>query len=238
LTEGRRLRTRIYIDGYNFYYGCLKHTNYKWLNPSLLFDQILKTIRIDIEGIPAQFDFPAPHIKFYTAQILPKFAKAADSVKCQSDYHMALKAQLNDSIEGNYNAIQARAHRFEKGVKPKDSEKIDIWKLEEKKSDVAIAISAYGDALRGEIDQVVFVSNDTDLVPALKAIKQYTKAKIGLIIPTRNHERPITAELDSLSDWTRGSIRDEELNAAHLPTPLRVSKNRMVHKPVLCDFLT
>ncbi|TMO39732.1 hypothetical protein CWC26_06870 [Pseudoalteromonas sp. S4488] len=23
--------TRVYIDGYNFYYGCLKCTNFKWL---------------------------------------------------------------------------------------------------------------------------------------------------------------------------------------------------------------
>jgi len=26
------LKTRIYIDGYNLYYGCLKGTPYKWLD--------------------------------------------------------------------------------------------------------------------------------------------------------------------------------------------------------------
>lgn len=26
------LRTRVYIDGYNLYYGCLKGTPYKWLD--------------------------------------------------------------------------------------------------------------------------------------------------------------------------------------------------------------
>jgi len=27
--------TNVYIDGYNLYYGRLKHTPYKWLNPDL-----------------------------------------------------------------------------------------------------------------------------------------------------------------------------------------------------------
>ena len=33
------LRTRVYIDGYNLYYGCLKDTQYKWLNLHHLFEQ-------------------------------------------------------------------------------------------------------------------------------------------------------------------------------------------------------
>ena len=32
------LKTRIYLDGYNFYYGCLKGTPYKWLDPVILFE--------------------------------------------------------------------------------------------------------------------------------------------------------------------------------------------------------
>jgi hypothetical protein len=26
------MRTHVYIDGFNFYYGCVKGTPYKWLN--------------------------------------------------------------------------------------------------------------------------------------------------------------------------------------------------------------
>lgn len=33
------LRTRVYIDGYNLYYGCLKGTAYKWLDLHVLFDK-------------------------------------------------------------------------------------------------------------------------------------------------------------------------------------------------------
>ena len=36
------LRTRIYIDGFNLYYGALKGTKYKWLDLESLFCSILK----------------------------------------------------------------------------------------------------------------------------------------------------------------------------------------------------
>jgi len=34
------LRTAIYIDGYNLYYGRLRDTQYKWLDVVALFSQI------------------------------------------------------------------------------------------------------------------------------------------------------------------------------------------------------
>ena len=32
-------RTRVYIDGYNLYYGCLKGTPHKWLDLLSLFEK-------------------------------------------------------------------------------------------------------------------------------------------------------------------------------------------------------
>ena len=33
------MRTRVYIDGYNLYYGCLKGTAFKWLDLLALFER-------------------------------------------------------------------------------------------------------------------------------------------------------------------------------------------------------
>ncbi len=35
------MRTIVYVDGFNLYYGCLKNTQYKWLDLPLLFENIL-----------------------------------------------------------------------------------------------------------------------------------------------------------------------------------------------------
>lgn len=235
VADPRTLRTRVYVDGYNFYYGCLKRTEFKWLDLKSLFDSVLETVSLEIDGLPTQFELATPAIKFFTSPILKNFARAPDSVKCQVDYHAALQTHLGDRIkivEGSYDARPARAHEYVKGKAASECDMYDIWKLEEKQSDVALALHAYGDAIRGKIDHAVFATNDTDLVPAMKAIREHTDVAIGLIIPTRARERQANTSLNELADWTRRSIRVEELEAAQLPTPIRVSSRRLAHKPI------
>lgn len=228
------LRTRIYVDGYNLYYGCLKGTRYKWLDLKNLFDQVLASTLFELDNLPAQFSLQPLAIKYFTAPILRNFAKAADSVASQAQYHNALRGHLGDAIqiiEGYYDSKPARARLFEKGKPANACEMKEIWKLEEKQSDVALALHAYSDALRGEVDQVVIVTNDTDIVPALNMIRAHTNAKIGLVVPTRDHVRNINGDLEPLAHWTRSHLVETELAAAQLPAMVRYQQ-RPVHKPL------
>jgi 6-hydroxy-3-succinoylpyridine 3-monooxygenase len=77
------LRTRVYVDGYNLYYGCVRKTAYKWLDICALAAQILATIRLDVDGAPATFDLDPLAIKYFTAAILKNFARHEDSVPSQ-----------------------------------------------------------------------------------------------------------------------------------------------------------
>jgi 6-hydroxy-3-succinoylpyridine 3-monooxygenase len=88
---------------------------------------------------------------------------------------------------------------------------IEIWKLEEKQSDVAFALNAFSDAIRNEVDQVIAVTNDSDFAPAMKMIRQHTQAVVGLIAPARQKMRNVNAELQKHAHWTRSHILDEEL---------------------------
>lgn len=228
------LRTRVYIDGYNFYYGCLKRTSFKWLDPVDLFErQILPSVLFERNGKVA-FEVDQLAIKYFTAPILKNFASSSDSVPSQQRYHAALGAHCSGRIEiipGYHDAKQARARRAIPGVPPLQSELVDIWKLEEKQSDVNLALHAYSDAIRGEVDHVVIVTNDTDLVPALKLIKRDTSVAIGLVIPTRFHARAANADLISIADWTRTHITDGELAVSQLPRVVRGGRSAS-HKPV------
>ena len=93
------LRTRVYIDGYNLYYGCLKHSTDKWLDVRTLIERILPSILFEQDGEPVRFAFQAPAVKYFTAPILTAFAKSDDSISCQSHYHTALGAHLGGAIE-------------------------------------------------------------------------------------------------------------------------------------------
>lgn len=88
------LRTRIYIDGYNFYYGCLRGTPHKWLDLLPLFEKhILPSALIkDHDGHIRQSTLlPDPSIKYFTAKIIESVARAPDSVSSQARYHTALR---------------------------------------------------------------------------------------------------------------------------------------------------
>ena len=82
------LRTRVYIDGYNLYYGCLKGTTYKWLDLVKLFkEKILPFITAQVDGANLQIDLENLTIKYFTAEILEKLAKDPDSRTSQSSPH-------------------------------------------------------------------------------------------------------------------------------------------------------
>ncbi|WP_142838904.1 NYN domain-containing protein, partial [Klebsiella pneumoniae] len=73
------------------------------------------------------------------------------------------------------------------------SDKVDVWDLEEKETDVNIAISMYRLLSKQQnleadarIAQIVLVSADTDMTPALKAIKEdFPEITVGIILPHR-----------------------------------------------------
>ena len=119
----------------------------------------------------------------------------------QAKYHNALIKLYGDRIEcikGYYSLIESKAKIVdaENPKKwPRDCQEILVWKPEEKQSDVNLALQAYHDASTGDVDQLVVVTNDTDIALALAMIRQHTSAIIGLVIPTRDHQRVPNTDL-------------------------------------------
>ncbi len=156
------MKTIIYVDGYNLFYGCLKHSEDKWLDlQELLFKRIV---------IPQSPSSELLKIKFFTADIKAKVAsKGQEASHSQEKYHRALENLYPNTIEiikGFYSLEKANLLRYRKP--PNKTERVDVWKLEEKQTDVNIALHAYRDAIKAKATQLIFVSNDTDLAPSLK----------------------------------------------------------------------
>lgn len=219
-TTAPPLRTRVYVDGYNLYYGCLKNTHFKWLDLLPLFEQHILPSSV-LPGRPSTL-LPLG-IKFFTAKILEKAASAPDSVSSQARYHTALRKMHNgriDVVEGYYSLIESKAKIVDAESPekwPRDCKEILVWKLEEKQSDVNLALQAYHDAITGEVDQVVIVTNDTDIAPALKLIRTHTKVIIGLVIPTCTQVRIPNTALVEQAHWVRSHITENELAVSQLP---------------------
>ncbi len=219
----KQQRAIAYIDGYNLYYSRLRGTGYKWLDLVALFrDQIL---RAQLPNV--QLDM----VKYFTAPAMGKFAShGAESVTAQNDYHRALKAKYPSEIEiipGYHTAEEARLMTF---LEPPDkNNRLSVWRIEEKQTDVNIALAVYRDVAKGKTNNVIICSNDSDLVPAVKAIQDdFPECSVGIVAPlpepTAARHRRGNTELEKLSNWTRHYILDDELAKSQLPDVVPTKK--------------
>jgi len=101
--------------------------------------------------------------------------------------------------------------------------------IEEKQTDVNLALHAYRDAVRGECDQLVIRSNDSDVEPALRMLREdVPAAKLGLVMPLRDRTaadgKVPNKRLTALAHWVRHHIRDDELAQSQLPLNVQTRK--------------
>lgn len=115
--------------------------------------------------------------------------------------------------------------------------RVRVWRLEEKKTDVNIALGMYRDACKGICDRIILVSNDTDLEPALAAIRDdFPMTMIGVVAPVRHTlagtsmHRAASGSLSTLADWTIQYLTDDQLLQAQLP-PVVPTKKKPILKP-------
>ena len=218
-------KTNIYIDGYNLYYSRLKGTAFKWLDLVALFrDQIV------IQQDPGA---DVLSIKFFTSPVKASYARHGQaSEHAQTQYHRALLAKYPDVIEiiKGFHIFQPTAlPSYEEGAAPSKSRVSKVWMIEEKQTDVNMALHAYRDVARGVCEQVVICSNDSALEPALRLIREdVPTATIGLIMPLRAQAhgdgKVPNKRLTPLAHWVRHHILDEELMRAQLPQNIPTKK--------------
>ena len=153
-------------------HGRLRGTPFKWLDLVKFFDDLL--VRRDQNE-------KLERVHLFTAPALATFASHGDaSVEAQSAYHRALQAKYGARFETIYGT-----HSFDRSGtllpayvpdQPFDrNNRTRVWKLEEKKTDVNLALRMYRDACKGLYDRIILVSNDSDAEPALMRCEQTSR---------------------------------------------------------------
>ena len=226
-TLGTQLtRTSIYIDGYNLYYSRLKGTPYKWLDIVALFrDRIV---------LPQDPSAELVSIQYFTAPVKASYARHGKaSEEAQTQYLRALRARYDGLIEvvqGFHIFEPTHLPAYRPDSAPSKDNVLPVWMIEEKQTDVNIALHAYRDAVRGHCDQLVICSNDSDMEPALRMIKDDAPhVRIGLVLPLRPKDDARARgapnkRLTQRADWVRHYLRDDELAQSQLPTNVQTKK--------------
>lgn len=115
------MKTTLYIDGYNLYYGALRGSPYKWLDIVKLFTKLTK------ERSP-EADIVA--VKLFTAPVRIRFANHGEaSQKSQRDYHKALEKLYSEFsiILGYFNPTEGWYPRYQTPVDRDDT--VRAWDL-------------------------------------------------------------------------------------------------------------
>jgi uncharacterized LabA/DUF88 family protein len=227
-------RTSVYVDGYNLYYGRLRGTTFKWLDLVAFFDALLK--RRDQNEVLTR-------VNIYTAWAFARFSTHGDaSVQAQSAYHRALQHRHGERVSITYGSHSmddsgTLLPTFVAGQAYDRNQRSRVWKIEEKKTDVNLALGMYRDAVKGLADRVILVSNDSDTEPVLEALRQdFPHIMIGVVMPRRPvltaglPQRRRSGSLAAQADWTIDSILDEHLQGALLPDLVPTNK-KPIRKP-------
>lgn len=231
---GQPLKTAVYVDGYNLYYGRLRGTPFKWLDLVTFFDNLLRQ-RDQNEALV--------RVNLYTAWAAATFAThGKTSEQAQQSYHRAISTKHADRFAITYGSHSwdksgTLLPTFEPG-QPYDREnRVRVWKIEEKQTDVNLALGIYRDACRALYERIILVTNDSDAEPVLAALREdFPEIMIGVLMPLRPPEpgekntRRSSKSLSKLAHWTIEHITDEQLASAQLPARIPTHK-KPIRKP-------
>jgi uncharacterized LabA/DUF88 family protein len=187
-------RVVVYVDGFNLYNGLKdKHgRKYLWL---------------DLQALAASMLLPGQElvaVEYFSARVRGN----PDSAKRQSAYIDALKAHcaLVSVTEGRFQV-----------------KKITCWNCgktrtsyEEKETDVSIAVALVEDAVRDRYDTAMVVSADSDLCPAIRAVRRIAEEKrVVAAFPPRR----VSGELRRTAHASF-TINDAKIRHAQLPNQI------------------
>ena len=171
----KRRTARLYIDGFNLYFGALKGTELRWLDPVTLTKQVFPSLEVIAT-------------KYFSAPVVDEVGKEGQARR-QSLYWRALRRLPNlDIVEGKFRVRRIWA----KSASP-PPELVEIIRAEEKGSDVNLATHLIMDAIHEQVDVFIVVSGDSDLVAPIAALTQRLNKTVAVINPQRlsgpNHRR-------------------------------------------------
>ena len=197
------VRVMFFIDGFNVYHSLKNHyRKYLWLNYKAFAHRFITKKQI-LSGV-----------FYFTAKAL----WLPDSVKRHEMLISALENVEVKTVLGRY-------------------KKKDRWcgadckkhytSHEEKRTDVNIALYLYHQAHLNSYDRGVLVSADTDLIPAIRMVKEvFPKKEIVVLFPIGRS----SAELRQVADFI-WKTREKQLNSSQFPDEIILPNGKVLRRP-------
>ena len=199
------MRTNVFVDGYNLYYGSLKDKpGRKWLDLSALAAKIQPKAKIN-------------RIRYFTALVHPRPHDPQENVR-QQTYLRALRTLPNLSIHlGQYRTHDVRMRLA--SPPPSGPTTVLVTKTDEKGSDVNLASYLLCDAFDGDYEQALVISNDSDLTTPIEMVATKFRLPVVVFSPHDN----VCGALRRVARYCR-PLRPGPIEASQFPPTLQDGK--------------
>jgi uncharacterized LabA/DUF88 family protein len=219
-SKGLKLRTIVYIDGFNLYYRMLKKSKFKWLNLHALCQSVM----------PSSQQIVA--VNYYTARVSGRIDPRAPAR--QQAYFNALNTLPTLSIhQGRFQVhdtdmFLATPLEFRPSVTsiiptPKFAK---VVKTEEKGSDVNLGVHIVRDGFQKKYDHAVVLTNDTDLEEPLRIVQNDLGLPVTLLSPVAKPAASLVKQCSGIIHLTQGHLR-----ASQFPATFQNSAGKTISKP-------
>jgi hypothetical protein len=204
------VKTFVYVDGFNLYFGSIKGTPNKWLNIRQLCEILLPSNQIEC-------------IKYFTAKVGARPAKASAPVN-QDAYLRALRTLPKFEIHYGHFLTHTVRMPLANPVAGQPTT-VQVIKTEEKGSDVNLATQLLNDAHLGRFEVAIVVSGDSDLLGPVKIVMTELGKTVGVLNPQQRTCRVLSQQATFYRH-----IRQGALAACQFPSPMTDAAGTF-HKP-------
>ena len=212
-------KTIVYIDGYNLYYGLLKGTSYKWLDLFAFARRLLPD------------DHDIVEVKYFTSCALT-YPHDSAAVERQNIYLQAILSLANVRVISGFfkksKVLMPVAEMQCRECEVPHNGLVRVVRLEEKRSDVNLAVEMMVDAAQSDAECLVVITGDADQVGTIEAARRRFHKTVVVFNP---HER-ISDHLKMAASYYKNIPRDLPAKC-QLPDTIPYGRHgdRLLHRP-------
>ena len=206
-------RLIVYVDGFNYYYGAVKGTPYKWADLGKLSKILFPRDEIVL-------------IRYFTAPVQDNPLNPGQHVR-QRTYFRALRTIPNLEIHEGF----FLSHSVWMPKAPPERGRVKVLKFEEKGSDVNLATHLIFDAFEDRFDVAAVISNDSDLALPIQMVQEKLGKPVGVVGYDCRLQKKYgkkcrqSARLREAASFFK-TIRESALRRAQFPEELEDEKGR------------
>ena len=194
------MKANVYVDGINLYYGALEGTPYKWLDLRVLSRLLLPRDRVN-------------RIRYFTARV----TTPGDQTRAQRQQTYIRALETLPRLTVHYASARSDRLRLPAAGPGRPDELVSVTRTSAKGAVLLLAALLLADGFRGDYEVAVVISNDSDLVPAVRIVRRQLGLPVGLLLPLP--EKRYAVELIRAVTFHK-PIREGVLAASQFPPQL------------------